>query len=259
VEKGIVMRLVGLCLGLLVALLPLSAAAQTDVDAQVIGVEGPERARLQAVVFRPPGNGPFPLLLVLHGSDGVHQGYLQWAPNFARAGYVTVVGCWFGTSQGQYPCQAVPGLMAPNLQATKNVVALIDAGRRVPGVRRDRVGLIGNSLGGGMVAIAASAGADVQGGVAISGAFESTISRNDASAIAVVANLRGPLLILHGTSDANVPVREARTYEDSARKLGKSVQAYYYDGGEHGLPWSPKFGEDVFRRSLEFLNQYVRR
>lgn len=156
------MRPVGLGVGLLMILFQPFATAQTDVDAQVIVVEGPERARLQAVVFKPPGNGPFPIVVVLHGSDGVHQGYVQWAPNFARAGFVTVVGCWFGTSQGQYPCQAVPGLMAPNLQATKNVVALIDAGRRVPGVSRDRVGLVGNSLGGGMVAIAASAGADVQ-------------------------------------------------------------------------------------------------
>jgi dienelactone hydrolase len=253
------MTRVAVCLVLLVALFPISATSQTDVDMQLIGIEGPERARLQAIVFRPAGAGPFPIVVVLHGSEGVHQGYVQWAPNFARAGYITVLGCWFGTSQGQYACQAVPGLQAPNLQATKNVMALIDAGRRVTGARRDRVGLVGNSLGGGMVAIAASAGADVLGGVAISGAFESVISRTDSSAVAVVASLRVPLLILHGTNDANVPVQEARTYEDRARRLGRNVQAYYYEGGEHGLPWSPRFSEDVFRRSIEFLSRYVPR
>lgn len=244
---------------LLVLVLVTPAASQPDIDIQQIGVVGPDGARLQAVVFRPTGAGSFPIVVVLPGSEGVHQGYIQWAPNFARAGFVTILGCWFGTSQGQYPCPSAPALQAPNLQATKNVVALIDAGRRVPGARRDRAGLVGNSLGGGMAAVAAASGADVQAVVAISGVLESVISRTVPTAISLVSNLRAPLLILHGTNDGNVPVREARSYEDRARRLGKSVQAYYYDGGEHGLPWSPRFGEDVFRRSVEFLNQYLQR
>ena len=221
-------------------------------------VEGPGGARLHAVVFRPSGDGPFPVVLILHGSQGLHRGYGSWSPNFATAGFLTVMGCWFGTSQGEYPCPQVPALGAQNLQATRNVMALIDAGRRLAGARRERVGLVGNSLGGGLAALAAASGPDVQGVVSISGSLESAVSRNDPAPISVVQALRAPVLILHGTRDVNVPVREARAYEDRARRLGKVIQSHYYEGGDHGLPWSPQFGEDVFRRSVEFLNQYLR-
>jgi carboxymethylenebutenolidase len=253
------MRTAGYLLIVLAAMALVPAAAQSEIDVSQLGIEGPDRAKMTAMVFRPISGGPFPVVVILHGSEGVHQGYVQWAPNFARSGYLTIVGCWFGTTAGQYPCPSVPALGAPNLYAARNVAAQIDAAKRLPGAQSDRVGLIGNSLGGGMVALAASSGVDVRAGVAISGAFESVISRADSTALAAVGNLRAPLLILHGTADANVPVREARTYEERARRLGKRVESFYYEGAGHGLPWMPGVADDVFRRSVGFLDQTLRR
>jgi dienelactone hydrolase len=249
-----------LCLGVFVLSITLSpAGAQTQIDTTQIGVDGPNRAKMTAVVMRPTGGTGLPVLLILHGSEGVHDGYVQWAPHFARAGYLTMLACWFGTSGGPYACPSVPAIGTPNLFAARNVGALIDAARRVPGARPDRVGLIGNSLGGAMVALAMSSGLAVQAGVAISGPFDEVVSRNDSSAAATIANLRGPLLILHGTTDTNVPVQQAKGYEDRARRLGKNVQSFYYEGAPHGLPWNSSLAADVFQRSIGFLDQYARR
>ena len=55
-----------------------------------------------------------------------------------------------------------------------------------------------------------------------------------------------------------VPVEMARTYEREARDSGKAVQSYYYEGGEHVMFISREYKSDLVRRSVAFLNQYLR-
>ncbi len=249
----------------LVILLAAPVGSRAQSGSQWIDVKGPQGAKLRALVFRPVGNGPFPVVVVLHGSPrGLRQEVLDWGPDLARAGFVTVVGCYFRGGYLRVGDQFVnPCPEAPNLQdarAVENVIALMDAGRRVLGARRDRVGLVGWSEGGGVAAVVASSGADLQAVVAVSGSFNYTELNPKIVplAISLVQNLRAPLLILHSTADDVVPVEVAREYERRARALGKNVQAYYYEGGGHALFISPLFKEDVVRRTVEFLNQYLR-
>ncbi len=248
---------------LVLASLPATPVGlQAQSGPQWIDVVGPQGAKLRAVVFRPAGDGPFPVVVVLHGSPrGLRQEVVDWGPDLARAGFLTVVGCYFRGSftlrvgdQFVNPCPQAPNLQ--DARPVENVIALMDAGRRVPRARRDRVGLVGWSEGGGVAAVVASSGADVQAVVSVSGAYNVTElnPKNFPLAISLVQNLRAPLLILHGTADEVVPVEVAREYEKRARASGKNVEAYYYEGGHHSI----FFREDVVRRSVEFLNKYLR-
>jgi len=179
---------------------PLESQAQSGL--QWIDVQGAQGAKLRAVVFSPLGRGPFPVVVYLHGSTGMDDGDVEVGASFAREGFVTLVGCWFqglDVVQGGNPCPDAPAIH--KVLAVKNVVALMDAGRQVPGARRDRVGLVGLSRGGGLAAAVASSHADFQAAVAISGRFELDYSDSDASALSQVQNLRVPLLILQGTAD----------------------------------------------------------
>ncbi len=54
----------------LVSLLATPIGAQSRQSPQWIDVEGPQGAKLRAVVFRPTGDGPFPVVVVLHDSPG---------------------------------------------------------------------------------------------------------------------------------------------------------------------------------------------
>ncbi len=65
-------------------------------------------------------------------------------------------------------------------------------------------------------------------------------------------------MILHGTGDGDVRVEVAREYEKRALALGKNVQSYYYENVDHSLFISSRFKEDLLRRSVEFLNKYLR-
>src|SRR5262249_53996217 len=60
------------------------------VQIQVMGT-----ATLSAAVVSPRGRGPFPAIVILHGSHGFAKEYVDLARSFARSGFVAVAGCWF--------------------------------------------------------------------------------------------------------------------------------------------------------------------
>ncbi len=240
----------------LVSLLATPVGLQAQSGPQWIGVKGPQEAKLRAAVFRPSGDGPFPVVVVLPGSGGLMDGHFAWGPDLASAGFVTVVGCYFkGSETIRMGDQAVnPCPQAPNFddaRRVENVVALMDAGRRVLGARRDRVALVGFSAGGRVAVVAASSGADVQAVVSVSG-------RVGGIPNSVVQNLRAPLLILQSKDDGDVPVEKTREFEERAHALGKNVEAYYYEAGGHSLKLLSSHREDFTRRVVEFLNKYLR-
>lgn len=134
----------------------------------------------------------------------------------------------------------------------------LNAARRLPGARTDRVGVIGWSPGAALAVLVASSGADVQAVVAVAGFYSSAVPPNDPAPIAPIQTFGAPALVLHGTGDQRRPVSDARTYEARARELGKSLQAHYYERADHFLPLNQRTKEEVLRRSVEFLNQYLR-
>ena len=60
-----------------------------------IRVAVPDRGVMLAVVARPSGAAPFPVVILLHGAHGFAPQYVQWAEDLARAGFLAVAGCWF--------------------------------------------------------------------------------------------------------------------------------------------------------------------
>src|SRR5215813_8470403 len=55
-----------------------------------------------AAVARPPGEGPFPVLVILHGTHGFAREYVGLAQDLSReGGVVAVAGCWFKGGQGK--------------------------------------------------------------------------------------------------------------------------------------------------------------
>src|SRR5688572_17108364 len=114
-----------------------------------------------AAVVRPSGAGPFPALILLHGTHGFAEEYVQLARDMARRGVLGVAACWFEGHRGagtRYitpiecaggpPFVDTPGLERFRL-ARKSVNALVEAVRVLPDVRENQVALFGHSRGGG--------------------------------------------------------------------------------------------------------------
>ncbi|OBH40089.1 alpha/beta hydrolase [Mycobacterium mantenii] len=103
---------------------------------------------ISAWLYRPPGDGPAPLLVMAHGLGAVRGMRLDaYAERFSAAGYGCLVFDYrnFGDSEGR-PRQVVDVGMQ-----LADWVAAVAYARTLPGIDPDRIGLWGTSFGGGHV------------------------------------------------------------------------------------------------------------
>src|SRR5262249_18030411 len=137
----------------------VGAPAGTEALAvQWVQVTAPDVGVILMAVARPPGAGPFPTVLLLHGGHGFAQEYVRPGRDLADGGLMAVAACWFQGGRGAgsrfitpISCPLAPPM--PNSsspEAMRTVDALIHAARILPGVRAEQIGLFGHSRGGVM-------------------------------------------------------------------------------------------------------------
>ena len=134
-------------------------------------VSGVEQAYIDVTVFRPDGAGPFPVLVLSHGSprsaeDRRREGRQRLAAQserFVAMGFAVLVPTrrGYGESGGQWaeaygPC-GNPDYHAAGLETARDLRAAVDAVRGEPWADTSRVVLAGQSAGGfGSVAASAT-------------------------------------------------------------------------------------------------------
>lgn len=78
---------------------PLASPVVADIDAptgtEALGVRwisatAPGLGEMPAAVARPAGAGPFPTVVLLHGTHGFAREYVELAQAFARGGFLAV-------------------------------------------------------------------------------------------------------------------------------------------------------------------------
>lgn len=202
-----------------------------------VDVAAPGLGRMRAAIARPPGPGPHPAVVILHGTHGFARQYVEWASALAQAGFIAVAGCWFSGAGGAgvrdvtpIPCPDLPPLASGEFpQAVPLVDALVQATRALPGTRGDRLALVGHSRGGGATQQYLLAGGKVRAAVLHASGY-GLEPWNRAPAFEV------PILIMHGTADAfsrNTAVDLARRFETSLRASGRQVETAYCEGCGH--------------------------
>lgn len=257
---------------------PASAPAELSAPgAQWIKVDTSSGHKALAAVFRPPGAGPFPVVVVLHGAAGLRSAQLSLAEDLARAGFVAVAGCWQLVTSPPSPApnpdcgEAPPQALWQADPAKHSGKELIAAARTLPRVRPDRVGLYGLSRGGHAALWAASTGSQVQAIVVDAPAHTAPrMNPPPPNTLTVIAGLEAPTLVLHGMADRAVPAEHSREYERAARALGKPVTAVFFEGMGHQVT-APHAGKEsqalaearrktepeARRQAIAFLRQHL--
>jgi carboxymethylenebutenolidase len=234
---------------------------------QWVQIAAPGVGVMLAAVARPSGAGPFPTVLLLHGSHGFAQEYVRLARDLAEGGLLAVAACWFQGSGGTgarfitlISCPEAPAIPTPSShEAMQTVDALVQAARTLPGARPERIGLFGHSRGGGAALNYMLQGGDVQAIVLNSSGYPSGLTDR-------AAQVKAPILMLHGTADspddggaAVTNVQMARNFEAALRAVGKSVEAVYYEGGRHNdIFTSSTQYRDEMQQILAFLLRHLR-
>ena len=60
-----------------------------------------DSSTIHAAIALPPGKGPFPAMIILHGTHGFAREYIQLAQEFAKKGIVGIAACWFTGRKGE--------------------------------------------------------------------------------------------------------------------------------------------------------------
>jgi dipeptidyl aminopeptidase/acylaminoacyl peptidase len=266
------------------------------VEPESVSYAGPDGQTVPAWLFVPKGldrTKKHPAIVWIHG-DGVNQGYDGWhvQRNYAvyysfhqyllQKGYVVIMPDYRGSigygkawREGVY--MDVGGKDAKDAWMVTNYL------KTLPYVDMDRVGVWGLSYGGFFTLIAVTdqpklfrAAVDVAGVVDYAMYYEDpyhggwTASRigtpaqnpkvyENASPLAHVDRLERPLLVLHGTSDVNVPYLHSVRLIDELLKKGKgdlvSFMTYpgefHYFTREHVLRDAWHRVEDFFDANLK--------
>lgn len=208
----------------------------------------------------PPAPGAHPAVILLHSA--VPRGYgneefVERCRKLAASGYYAMFVEYYSQAgparQGDRPVtgKGFAAWVDENFPVwTREIADGIDALAQNPAVERDRIALIGHSLG---AFLALAAGASEGGRVAAVVEYYGGMNN---SYIPMAANMP-PTLILHGSADSTIPVRYAYDLDALLTKYNRPHDIKIYPGAGHGL--DPKTRADAWQRSLAFLRRYLGR
>jgi dienelactone hydrolase len=256
---------------------------------EVVAIRSGE-ATLQAHVWRPAGNGPFPAVLINHGSGPTKEQFERLGPYerhsetigpvFAGHGYLCVFlfrrGVGPSTDQGENAIDGLNREFAAHGQTARNALqmdllegremrdalAALAFTRRLPDVDARRVSIIGHSFGGALSLLMTERDPTLRAGVIFSAAGYSWDQSPALRGRLLEAARRTavPLFFIHAENDYSTTA--GKTLDAELARLGKPHRLKIYppvgrtaDEG-HDFPlnsvatWEP----DVFA----FLDQYMR-
>lgn len=205
-------------------------------------------SQIRVETFLPPGEGRHPAVLVLYGSGGSINGkgeMVAISRQLAAEGMSVYLVHYFNRTGTLFANDARIGRWITTWRDT--VEDAVDYVATHPRADSSRIGLYGYSLGAYLSVSQA--------------ALDSRITAVAERAGGIMDAVRGRekrmphLLILHGTHDQRVPVRNARELERMAQRFGKPAEIHLYINEAHGL--SREAQVDANRRTVQFLKRHL--
>lgn len=244
---------------------------------------------IQGFFVRPlrwrPGK-KYPLILDIHGGPNGMWGF-HWsldAQLYAADGYAVFMANPRGSSgYGMKFQRAVAGEWGGN--AYQDLLSGVEAMlARYPWIDRAHLGVVGHSYGGFMtdwivghtrIFKAAISIAGISDFVSDEGARDAAFGHTrdfagdlfsqfdtywKTSPIRYAANVKTPLLFLHGEADQRVPASQSEEYFRAIKHFGGSAELVLFPGESHMLPVSaqPKHLVETYQWRLYWFDRYVK-
>ena len=241
------MRLTALWAGLFCLL----AATQANAAETVKITDARGTTTLNAQLFVPDGEGPFPALVLLHGCAGIKDHHHRWAERFADWGYVSLLIDSLGPREIEETCDN-PMNLPPSVRQLDALGGLKYL-RTLASVDGQRVALVGWSHGGWTALKVISANGmwryiDLPGGNFMGAAtfYPWCVTSS---------YLVQPSLVMIGSDDDLTPARHCQELHRTLNDKSPPMKLVVYDGARHsfdnGLPMETRtnffFPETTYR------------
>jgi dipeptidyl aminopeptidase/acylaminoacyl peptidase len=240
---------------------------------------------LDVFVLTPAGEGPFPVLLNIHGGPATQYGFgfFDEFQVYAGAGYAVVATNPRGSSgRGLDFTRAVVGDAWGVVDLADINTALEAALDRFPQLDRDRIGIMGGSYGGYMTAWAIAhdqkyrsaiverallsfpsfAGTSDIGPFFGSNYIQTTelVPMWSKSPLSVVDQVRTPTLMIHSEEDFRCPIEQAEQFLVALWQNDVPAEMLRFPGEGHELSRSgkPKHRVERFQAILDWHDKYLK-
>ena len=236
------------------ALLPRYAQAQTisftdsRIKANYVTYPSPggNSGTMRGYLVQPAGNGPFPVVLVIHENRGLNPYIEDVARRAAVEGFLALV------PDGLFPVGGYPGndddgrTLQAGLDQAKLRTDLVNSARylKTHKLSTGKLGVTGFCYGGGIVNfLAANLGADMHAGAPYYGVAADTAS---------AARIKAPLVCHLAENDERINSTYP-AFEAALKSAGVAHQVHTYPGTQHGFHnnSTPRYNEAAAKLSWE--------
>ncbi len=224
--------------------------APTENHAQLHGTQI-DLAGTKAYLSLPPGQGPFPGIVVIHEWWGLNDNIKHWADRLATAGYAALAVDLYGGVVGKTPDEAMAAMKAVDqtkaLGVIKNAFDFLGTDPRIKATTR---AVIGWCFGGGYSLQAALALPALDGAIIYYGQLETDPTK--------LAAIKARILGIFGNQDKGIPPEKVNELEAALKQAGVRHEIFRYDA-PHAFanPSNAKYDEaaaaDAWTHVLTFL------
>ena len=258
-----------LALACLFCAAPLYAASPADVGFAATADHGDQAVTLRAQLYRPPGDGPFPAVVLMHGCGGLSPAArlaLQAHAEFLlRNGYVALILDSFGPRgyADGWVCATFERLMHARRYRSADALDALRYLRSLDFVDRENVFQIGQSNGASVSILLAQLAQPAFRALAAFYPWCGAFTRAGNTAVTT-----SPLLVLGGARDDWTPPGECQSvetsgaeyrvvvYPDAVHSFDLEIPRQQYQG--HQVGYDSRATADSRRQILAFFAAHAR-
>jgi carboxymethylenebutenolidase len=213
---------------------------------------------VNAVLYTPNGNGPFPALVVIHEWWGLNDWVKEQAKKLADQGYETLAIDLYRGKVATTPEEAHELMRGvPEDRAQSDLLAAYDYLASQPNVKKNRIGAIGWCMGGGYALDLAV----LHPKLAVDVINYGHLATEDSTLKKINAKVLG----IFGGQDRGITPDSVHTFEQQMRKLGKEIEVKIYPDAGHAFEnpnnkggYRSEDAQDAWNLTLKFLNENLK-
>ncbi len=220
---------------------------------------------MRCYLSEPPGDGPFPAVVVVQHAGGVDTFVQGMADRFAAEGYVTIAPDLYhrdDPNSSDDPMTRMGRLRDRTIIADVN--AAVEYAKTLNEVRAERIGITGYCMGGRVTYLMAAQNADLRAAVVCWGGNILVPWGEGPAPFEMTERISCPVMGLFGEDDPNPNPADVAKLDAELSRLGKAHEFHSYAGAGHAFmnesrpSYRPEAAKDAWDKTVGWFDRYLK-